>query len=179
MQKWCLVNTMRLQLGELLRADSEMPTAEQGTGTLGPPCRLPQPALPSAPASAGTRARPLLLCPTPQGPPSICISHPLAHVSASNSPDYPADSSALLCPWTVARGRGWQGRQRCSRGMPGKAVAAAPAAPGDQQGGHSPSTAFFPLPPHGHTLPGMVPRCVRSKEEAGRRECWSPCKGRG
>lgn len=43
MQKWCLVNT-RLQPGELRRAGSEMPVAEQGTGKLGTPClRSPSP----------------------------------------------------------------------------------------------------------------------------------------
>lgn len=35
MQKWCLVNATRLQPGDLLCDDSEMPTAEQGTGTPG------------------------------------------------------------------------------------------------------------------------------------------------
>lgn len=39
MQKWCLVNTTRLQLGELLRTDSETPAAERGTGTPGRPRR--------------------------------------------------------------------------------------------------------------------------------------------
>lgn len=72
MQKWCLVNTMRLQLGELLRADSEMPTAEQGTGMLGPPCRLPQPALPSAQPQQGHGHVPSCSVPLPR------VLHPSA-----------------------------------------------------------------------------------------------------
>lgn len=99
----------------------------------------------SPPASAPTWAHPHL-SPAPQSPPSICISHPLAHMSASNSSDYPADSSALLCPWT-RQGQAGAGRQGCSHSTPVKAVAAAPATPGAKQDGCSPSTAFpVPIP---------------------------------
>jgi len=48
MQKWCLVNAMRPQLGDLLRADSAMSVAERGPGTPGPLCRSPSPS-PSPP----------------------------------------------------------------------------------------------------------------------------------
>lgn len=60
--------------------------------------RTPRPATTAILASAQTWARPHLFPPAPQGPPAICISHPLAHTSASNSSDYAADSRALLCP---------------------------------------------------------------------------------
>lgn len=149
MQKWCLVNTTSLQLGELLCADSEMPVAEQGTGTPAPPCWLPQPVLPSALASAGTWARPHLFSPAPLGPPSICISHPLAHTSASNSSDYPVDSSALLCPWTGARGRGWQGQAGRAALLPqhaGEGSCCSTSCPRSSAGWAQPQHSLSPAP---------------------------------
>lgn len=87
MQKWCLVNTTAPSTAwgvALCRAQGHQePQASSHSLIL---------------ASAQTRARPHLFSAAPQGPAAICISYPPAHTSASNSSDYPAHSSASLCP---------------------------------------------------------------------------------
>ena len=148
---------------------SPLPRPEQGHGHI-PTCSLPllRALHPSAFHTLLHTRVPLIALIILQTP-ALCFALGRRHV---------AEAGRAGQGWAGA-GRARQGRQRCSHSMPGKAVAAAPAAPGAQQDGRSPSTAFPLLPSHGHTLPGIVPRCVHSKEEAGRREHWSPCKGRG